>query len=77
MTEIVCDICRKAIPNSVRCYSWETRNERYDTIKDKDICPACVDELEGEIHKVMGTSDKYTFGGHRETLVNKLEELTS
>lgn len=77
MTEIICDVCRKAIPNSVRCYSWESRNERYDTIKDKDICPACLNELDGEVRKEMEAVPKYTFGGHRETFVSKLEELTS
>jgi hypothetical protein len=76
MTEIVCDICRKVIPNSVRSYSWESRNERYDTILDKDVCPACLDELDGAIRQVMETEDQYTYGGHRETLVSKLEELT-
>ena len=76
MTNIVCDICKKVIPDSTRNYSWETRYARYDTIKDKDLCPDCLGDLNDEIGGVMENHSKYGFETYKSTLSKKLEELT-
>ena len=76
MTEIVCDSCRKVIPSATRNYSWESRDDRYDTIKDKDLCPECLATLDGAILKEMESEAQFSFPGFQKTLEEKLGELT-
>jgi hypothetical protein len=76
MTNIICDICKKPIPDAVRVYSWEKRYERYDTIKDKDICPDCLFRLDEEIHAELEKKDKFEFHEVKDILNDKLESLS-
>ena len=76
MTEIVCDSCKKAIPSAKRNYSWETRDDRYDTIKDKDLCPECLAELGNTVMQEMESETEFTLMGYQKTLVDKLGEVT-
>jgi len=76
MTNIICDICKKPIPEAVRIYSWQKRYERYDTVKDKDICPDCLALLEEEVHAEMEKKNRFEFGDSKKTLVGKLESLS-
>ena len=75
MTNIICDFCKKPIPDAIRVYSWEKRYERYDTIKDKDICPDCLKVLEDEMHAVLEESPVFQFGEVKQLLEDKVEEL--
>jgi hypothetical protein len=75
MTNIICDFCKKPIPEATRIWSWQKRYERYDTIKDKDICPTCLKMLDDEIHDEMEERDLFQFGEVRQVLEDKLEEL--
>ena len=61
---------------SGRTYSWATRFELYDTIKDKDLCSDCLGVLLGEVEKVMAETDDYQFLAQKQALEDKLEELT-
>ncbi len=75
MTNIICDFCKKPIPEAVRIYSWEKRYERYDTIKDKDICPDCLKVLEDEMHAELEEKTVFQFGEVKQLLEDKVEEL--
>jgi len=75
MTNIICDFCKKPIPEAVRIYSWEKRYERYDTIKDKDICTDCLKVLEEEIHAELAGKTLFLFGEAKQVLEEKIEEL--
>ena len=76
MTNIICDICKKPIPDAVRIYSWEKRYERYDTIKDKDICPDCLAQLEEEIYAEMEKRADFQFLDTKKIMTDKLESLS-
>ena len=75
MTNIICDFCKKPIPEAVRIYSWQKRYERYDTIKDKDICPDCLKRLDDEIHAELEEREVFQFGDAKEILESKVDEL--
>jgi hypothetical protein len=75
MTNIICDICKKPIPAAVRVYSWEKRYERYDTIKDKDICPDCLAHLDEEIHAELERKTNFQFRDAKKILENKVDTL--
>jgi hypothetical protein len=75
MTNIICDFCKKPIPDATRIYSWEKRHERYDTIKDKDICPDCLKVLEEEMHAELAGRALFLFGEVKQVLEEKIEEL--
>jgi len=65
MTNIICDMCKKSIPDASRRYSWETRDDRYSTIYDKDICPSCLDKLDNSVNKKMQSSTIYGYKDYR------------
>lgn len=65
MTNIICDMCKKPIPDAIRRYSWSTRDQRYDTILDKDICPSCLDKLNNNVMKKMANSSTFGYKEHR------------
>jgi len=75
MTNIICDFCKKSIPDAARVYSWEKRYERYDTIKDKDICPDCLKVLEDEMHAELKERTVFQFSEVKQLLEDKVEEL--
>jgi hypothetical protein len=75
MTNIICDICKNPIPDAVRVYSWQKRYERYDTIKDKDICPDCLGALDEEMHAELETRAEFQFKEAKEILEDKLEKM--
>ena len=76
MTNIICDVCKRPVAYAGRTYSWATRFELYDTIKDKDLCPDCLGVLLDEVEKVMAETDDYQFLAQKQALEDKLEELT-
>ena len=75
MTVIVCDICKNPIPAATRTYSWQTRYDRYETIKDKDMCPDCLGHLETSVNEELGQVDKFQFLEYKNTLAEKLSEM--
>jgi hypothetical protein len=76
MTNIICDICKKPIPDATRIYSWAKRYARYDTIKDKDVCPNCLAALEDKIHAEMENRDEFQFNDAKQVLEDKLERMS-
>ena len=74
MTNIICDMCKKSIPDASRRYSWNTRNERYDTILDKDICPSCLDKLDNSVNKEMQSSTVFGYKDYRSNAVSLLKK---
>ncbi|HUV06190.1 MAG TPA: hypothetical protein VMX75_00585 [Spirochaetia bacterium] len=75
MTNIICDLCKRPIPAAIRNYSWESRHERYDTYKDKDICPECLEKLHDEIHAELEEKPVFRFDETKTILEKKLTEM--
>ena len=65
MTNIICDMCKKPIKDAMRRWSWSTRDQRYDTILDKDICPKCMNKLDDTVRDKMEKSPTYGFKEYR------------
>ncbi len=76
MTNIICDMCKKPIPNATRNWSWNTRNMRYDTIKSKDFCPACLAKLDGNVRDDMEKKDAYRYDEYKASLNSQLTKKT-
>ena len=75
MTNIICDACKRPIPAATRTYAWEIRYDRYETHKDKDICPDCLEKLYNEVHAEMEESPAFHFKEAKNIFEDKLEEL--
>ena len=75
MTNILCDICKRPIPEAIRSYSWATRFDRYDTLKDKDFCVDCQTVLEKAVDEELAKNEDYRFVDQKRILNQKLEEL--
>jgi hypothetical protein len=65
MTNIICDMCKKSIPSAKRRFTWKTRQSRYDTILDKDLCPACLEKLENETRDSFENKENFGFNTYR------------
>lgn len=76
MTNIVCDICKKPIPYATRNWSWKTRYARYDTLKSKDLCPACLDALDGSVRAHFESKENFGFMEYKSTLDSSLKKST-
>jgi hypothetical protein len=76
MTNIICDMCKKSIPAAKRRYTWKTRNNRYDTILDKDLCPACLEKLEEQTKHTFESKENFGFHAYRTTYQEILKKTT-
>jgi hypothetical protein len=54
MTAIVCDSCKKVVPNA-------RKDVNYAVHMEKDVCVACREELEDITKKQMLARSPYTF----------------
>jgi hypothetical protein len=69
MTSIVCDICRKLVPDA-------RKDVNYVAVLDKDICVACQEDLLNATKKQMLTRRPYLFKDYQETLTKTLAKMT-
>ena len=75
MTITYCDITKKPIENATTAYAWENRQDRYDTVLDKDLFPDGMDKLQSEILKEMEKKTEFSFMEHKRVLTDKLQQL--
>jgi hypothetical protein len=76
MTITYCDITKKPVPGTTTAYSWEIRDNRYDTIQDKDLSIDGMTQLEDEVQKRMGERTIYSFMERKKVLEDTLKEMT-
>lgn len=78
MINIICDMCKKSIPNA-------RRDINYFTARNRALCVTCYDEFLQEVNSMMnevGVSqnnsvkfENYSFGTYKEVFRDTLEEL--
>ena len=76
MTNIICDMCKKSIPAAKRRYTWKVRNSRYETVLDKDLCPACQEKLENQTKGAFENKDTFGFHAYRAAYQELLKKGT-
>ncbi|MBN1412005.1 MAG: hypothetical protein JW969_14245 [Spirochaetales bacterium] len=76
MTVIYCDVTKKPIESATTNYTWETRNQRYDTLKNKDLSPEGMSKLQKEVTGEMETKSIFSFGEYKRVLEEKLAKVT-
>ena len=74
MTNIICDLCKKSIPSATRRYSWKTRDARYITRLNKDLCPSCSKKMEDSVAGNIAKKDTYGFKDYQYNMVNFLQK---
>jgi hypothetical protein len=76
MTVIYCDITKKPIENATTTYTWETRENRYDTLKSKDLSVEGKAKLDATIHNAMEERKIFSFGEWKQVTEDALNKLT-
>ncbi len=69
MTDIVCDVCRKAVPDARK--DWN-----YVTLMDKDLCLDCEEKLRVTMRKITSTHRPVVFKEYQDTLAKTLNKLS-
>ncbi len=68
MMNIICDCCKKAVPNA-------SRGRNYFTYLNKAVCYSCKEELELAVRKEMFRKPSYTYDTYQKVFTAKLNEL--
>lgn len=69
MTSVICDHCKKSIPNAVR-------QVNYKTILDKTLCLPCNKELDEVVNERVYKDGSYSLDGFKTYLRDELEKYT-
>ena len=67
---------KKQIEYPHRVYSWEVRDDRMETLMDKDLSVEGLKALDKEVHAAMGSQEKFSFMAYKAALQERLESLT-
>ena len=76
MTVTICDITGEQIDNATSNYTWDTREDRYDTLLDKDLSVAGVAKLDQAVQEEMEGKAEFGFMDHKRARREHLESLT-
>ena len=61
MTVVYCDITGDEVPAGTTNYTWATRENRYQTILDKDISPSGRQKLDQAMYEHFSDREKFDF----------------
>ena len=75
MNVLYCDITNKPIRKQTTVYSWETKDDRYDTILNKDLSPDGMKKLLGDVEKKMSSKRIYSLRDYQTNLKASLLKL--
>lgn len=76
MTVLYCDITGNEIVNGTTSCAWRVRNRRFTQIRGRELSLGGISRLEEEINKEMSKRDRFSFKEYKQTLTQKLAELT-
>jgi len=75
MLHIICDICKKQIPEAITSFSWGKREKNYRIVLDKAICSSCMEKFDEELKNTMSEKSEYGFLDHTRVLKSTLERM--
>ena len=76
MTVLYCDITGNEIVNGTTSCAWRARNRRFTQIKGRELSLGGIARLDEEVFKVMSKKERFSFKDYKQTLTQKLSELT-
>ncbi len=68
MMNIICDACKKTVPNAAR-------ERNYFTILNRAVCVSCKERLEDILRKEMFKKSTYTYEMYQNLYKSKLNEI--
>ncbi len=77
MTVTYCDVTGKQVPRATTNYTWETRENRYETLLNKDLSPDGRAQLDAATERMMTNKNLFAFMDYKATRKAALERVTS
>jgi hypothetical protein len=75
MTVIYCDITGDEVPAGTTNFSWATREQRYQTLLDKDLSPAGRRKLDQAVYEHFSDKEKFDFMEWKSVQRESLQKL--
>ena len=76
MTVTICYITGNQIDKATTKYTWETRDDRYDTLLDRDLSVEGMAQLNAAVQEEMEGKAEFAFMDHKRARREHLESLT-
>lgn len=70
MISVICDSCKKPIPNA-------QRERNYFTILDKNLCVPCNDKIHEKVREEMSKKPRYIFKEYKKILAQTVHKMCS
>ncbi len=68
MVSVICDACKKTIPDA-------QREMNYFSILDKNFCSTCKEELDRTVKEKMSEKPRYLFKEYKKVLAQTVKEM--
>ena len=70
MISVICDACKKPIPNA-------ERERNYFTLLDKNLCTNCNEKLYERVHNEMSKKPRFVFKEYKKILAQTVSKMCS